>query len=138
MLGRDVPLVGLAEAPNFIALHALCLDVADRRILVLGASISGVDQKLCNGVDRDASNPSDRAHAHAFDKQLQDLCALLNRQDVHGNPSSIWISLILTNNLLAPSNYFVRMLSIIKTLGWRKWKLNRLLKSSAGSLPWQG
>jgi hypothetical protein len=37
----DVLLLGVAEAPDFIALDALRLDVADRLIVVGGASLAG-------------------------------------------------------------------------------------------------
>jgi hypothetical protein len=76
-------LFGVAERPDLIALNALGRYFAHYFVVEGRASKPGINQKLRNGIERDASYPRDRAHAGTFTQHGEDLDAGMQRQAVH-------------------------------------------------------
>lgn len=72
------------EAPNLVTLHPRCRDPAHMLIVIGGACLAGVDQKLVDRVERHINDPSGRPHAVAVNKGFDDLDALGAVELVHG------------------------------------------------------
>ena len=81
--GRNVLLLGVGEAPNFIDLNTLRRDVAHVGVMVGPTHLAGVDQKFGDGIlarARDAGNGADRL---AFAEKVEDAGAIFGGQLVH-------------------------------------------------------
>jgi hypothetical protein len=63
------------ETPNFVALDASAVEIAQVLILILLAGFPNVGQQLENRMHRDARYARDRIDASALDKQRDDLRA---------------------------------------------------------------
>ena len=81
--GRDVLLLGVAEAPNFVALDALARNAAHGRIMELSADRAGFGEELVDRVDAHVGDAADRPHRRAFAEHREDLDALGEGQLVH-------------------------------------------------------
>jgi hypothetical protein len=83
MLFRDVSLLGVDERPDLVTLHALARQVAERRVLVLGARPAEVHQQLDHGVLGRAGHADGGADRVALDQAGNDAGSFLGAQSVH-------------------------------------------------------
>jgi hypothetical protein len=79
----DVLLLGVAERPNFIALDAATIQVAEMLILVLLAGSSYIREQLEDGMLCRVRNPASGINRHPFDQAGDDLCATLYAHAIH-------------------------------------------------------
>ena len=79
----DVLLLGVGERPDFIALDGLRRDVTDLFIVEGGTDLAGINQQLCDGIDRNPAHAGDRTHRRPLDQHGEDLDALFQWELVH-------------------------------------------------------
>lgn len=80
--GGDGAFLGIDEAPNLIASHALGFDASDGLIMKGGAGFAGISQQLRHGVDAYILHPRDGTHGGAFHEEGEDFGALGNGEFV--------------------------------------------------------
>ena len=68
---------GVAERPDFVALHGLAGQVAEGIVLVVGARLPQVGEKFDDGVLRHPCDPHRGSDRHAFNEVPNDLRSLL-------------------------------------------------------------
>jgi hypothetical protein len=81
--GLHVALFGVAEAPDFIALHPLRFNAQDLFVMQGEAGFPSVIQELGHGIDAHAHDAGDRPHRRSLAEHVEDLGAGLGGQFVH-------------------------------------------------------
>lgn len=79
----NAALLGVAERPDFVALHSAGFDLSDRLIVELSAGFPRIHQQLGYRVDGHASDPAGGAHGTALQQHVDDQATLFVRQLIY-------------------------------------------------------
>lgn len=83
LLNRGISLLGINERPNFIDLDALAGQIYERLVLIIEASLTGIDHQLGHGVLADPGEPGHGADRGSLAKQMEDAGAGFPIEFVH-------------------------------------------------------
>lgn len=76
-------MLGADQAPDFIDLESLAMEVLKDAILKQGCGLAGVHDEFVDSGLADAGEPGDCADAHSSTRKVNDFSAVLSGQPIH-------------------------------------------------------